>query len=65
VTKECLAAVADTSLSGRRVARELDAIIARRGKPDLIVSDHGTVHLQRHAGLGSRQSGRLAFHCAW
>ena len=23
------------------------------------------VHLQRHASLGSRQSGRLAFHCAW
>ena len=42
VTKECLAAVADTSISGRRVARELDAVIAKRGKPDLIVSDHET-----------------------
>jgi putative transposase len=42
VTKECLAAVVDTSISGKRVARELAAIIARRGKPDLIVSDHGT-----------------------
>jgi len=42
VTKECLAAVVDTSISGRRVARELAAIMARRGKPDLIVSDHGT-----------------------
>jgi Integrase core domain len=42
VTKECLAAIADTSISGRRVARELDAIIAWRGKPDLIISDHGT-----------------------
>ncbi len=42
VTKECLAAIPDTSISGRRVARELDAIIARRGKPGLIVSDHGT-----------------------
>jgi putative transposase len=42
VTKECLAAIPDTSISGRRVARELDAVIARRGKPDLIVSDHGT-----------------------
>jgi transposase InsO family protein len=42
VTKECLAAVADTSISGRRVARELSAIIARRGKPGVIVSDHGT-----------------------
>jgi putative transposase len=42
VTKECLAAIPDTSISGRRVARELDAIIACRGKPEMIVSDHGT-----------------------
>lgn len=42
VTKECLAAVVDTSISGRRVARELTALIAPRGRPDLIVSDHGT-----------------------
>ena len=28
VTKECLAVIADTSISGRRVARELDAIVA-------------------------------------
>lgn len=42
VTKECLAAVVDTSIPGRRVARELKALIARRGRPGLIVSDHGT-----------------------
>jgi putative transposase len=41
-TRECLALVADTSLSGLRVARELDAIIAQRGKPATIVSDNGT-----------------------
>ena len=41
-TRECLALVADTSLSGRRVARELEAIVARRGKPTTIVSDNGT-----------------------
>jgi putative transposase len=40
-TRECLAAVADPSISGARVARELDAIIARRGPPDVIVSDNG------------------------
>jgi transposase InsO family protein len=40
VTKECLAAVVDTSISGKRVARELAAIVARRGKPGLIASDH-------------------------
>lgn len=41
-TGECLALVADTSISGRRVARELDAIIAWRGRPACIVSDNGT-----------------------
>jgi transposase InsO family protein len=42
VTKECLGAVPDTSISGRRVARELTATVERRGKPGMIVSDHGT-----------------------
>ena len=42
VTKECLGAIPDTSISGRRVARELTAIVERRGKPAMIVSDHGT-----------------------
>jgi putative transposase len=41
-TRECLALVADTSLSGRRVARELDGLIACRGRPHTIVSDNGT-----------------------
>ena len=41
-TRECLALVVDTSVSGRRVARELDAIIAVRSKPLMIVSDNGT-----------------------
>ena len=41
-TRECLALVADTSLSGLRVGRELDAIIAERGKPLACVSDNGT-----------------------
>ena len=41
-TRECLTLVADTSLSGVRVGRELDAVIARRGRPQTIVSDNGT-----------------------
>jgi putative transposase len=41
-TRECLTLIADTSLSGSRVARELDAIIARRGRPITVVSDNGT-----------------------
>ncbi|MBL3570251.1 transposase [Rhodovulum visakhapatnamense] len=42
VTEESPSAVADTSISGQRVARELTALIARRGKPGVIVSDSGT-----------------------
>ena len=42
VTRECLAAVPDTSISGRRVVRELTELIAQRGKPGMIVSDNGT-----------------------
>ena len=34
--------MADVPLSGRRVARELDLLIAVRGKPGSIVSDNGT-----------------------
>jgi putative transposase len=41
VTQECLAAVADTAISGRRVVRELLALIQHRGKPAMIVSDNG------------------------
>lgn len=41
-TRECLALVADTSLSGQRVGRELDTLIWRRARPQTIVSDNGT-----------------------
>jgi putative transposase len=42
-TRECLALIADTSISGRCVARELDETIRRRGRrPEMIVSDNGT-----------------------
>lgn len=41
-SRENLALVADTSLSGHRVVRELDRVIAERGMPKTIVSDNGT-----------------------
>jgi putative transposase len=41
-SRECLALVAGTSPSGLRVTRELEAIMARRGRPKTIVSDNGT-----------------------
>src|SRR5690606_40933160 len=41
-SRECLATVVDNSISGERVARELDRIAERRGFPCMIVSDNGT-----------------------
>jgi putative transposase len=55
VTPECLAAIPDTSISGRRVARELATLIERRGKPGMIVSDNV---LQGEAGLVSGRDSR-------
>ena len=41
-TRESLGLVADTSLSGVRVARELDRLMTERGRPQMIVSDNGS-----------------------
>jgi putative transposase len=40
--RENLALVADTSLSGHRVVRELGRVIAERGMPETTVSDNAT-----------------------
>lgn len=61
VTHECLGAIADTSISGRRVARELDAIIERRGKPQMIVSDNGT-ELTSNAVFAWRREHKIDWH---
>lgn len=60
-TRECLALVPDTSLSGVRVARELNRIIALRGKPTTIVSDNGT-ELTSNAILAWAEESRVAWH---
>ena len=56
-----LAAVADTSLSGTRVARELDCLIAFRGKPAMRVSDNGT-ELTSNAILGWADQTQVGWH---
>jgi transposase InsO family protein len=61
VTKECLVAVADTSISGRRVARELTALVARRGRPTVIVSDHGT-EFTSNAMLAWTEEAKVGWH---
>ena len=60
-SRECLALVVDGSLSGRRVARELDRIAELRGLPDTIVSDNGT-ELTSHAILGWQEERGVSWH---
>ena len=59
-TRECLALIPDTSISGIRVARELDRLLADRGKPKMIVSDN----LECDLAMVGRSRRRLALHCA-
>lgn len=61
VTRECLAAVPDTSISGLRVARELTALVAQRGEPGMIVSDNGT-ELTSNAVLKWAQDTKITWH---
>lgn len=42
VTRECLRAAPDTSISSRGLVRGSTDLVADRGKPDMIVSDNGT-----------------------
>ena len=60
-TRECLCLAADTSLTGQRVARELDAAIAVRGRPASCVSDNGT-ELTGMAILRWSQERQVAWH---
>jgi putative transposase len=61
VTRECLAAIPDTSISGKRVARELTMLIGLRGKPQMIVSDNGT-EFTSNAMLGWAKDHRVEWH---
>lgn len=60
-TRECLALIADTSLSGARVARELGALFQARGKPLTIVSDNGT-EFTSNAILSFAQERQIDWH---
>ena len=61
-TRECLGLVADTSLSGLRVGRELDRVVELRGCcPAMIVSDNGT-ELTSHAILRWQEERGVLWH---
>lgn len=60
-TRECLTTLVDNSLSGVRVARELDRLCALRGRPCMIVSDNGT-ELTSNAILKWQEERRVEWH---
>jgi len=60
-TRECLGLVVDTSLTGLRVARELDRIAEQRRYPCMIVSDNGT-ELTSNAILAWQQDRGVEWH---
>lgn len=61
-TRECLGLVADTSLSGLRVGRELERIVELRGcRPAMIVSDNG-MELTSHTILRWQEERGVLWH---
>lgn len=60
-SRECLAAVVDTPLSGERVARELDRIAEMRDYPCMVVSDNGT-ELTSNAILKWQEDRKVDWH---
>ena len=60
-TRECLGLVVDTSLTGLRVARELDRVAEVRGYPCMVVSDNGT-ELTSNAILTWQQQRGVEWH---
>jgi putative transposase len=60
-TRESLALIPDTSLSGARVARELDILIERRGRPKSCVSRQRQ-GADQQAILKWSEASRVAWH---
>lgn len=60
-SRECLAAVGETALSGIRVARELNRIGEMRGYPCMVVSDNGT-ELTSNAILKWQEDRKVEWH---
>ena len=61
-SRECIGQVVDTSISGARVARLLEELIRKRGRPRVIVSDNGPEFTGKAMFFWSQRNGvRLHF----
>lgn len=56
-TRENLAILVETSISGARVARLLDELVAARGKPELIITDNGPEFAGKAMDVWSSRAG--------
>ncbi len=56
-SRECIGQVVDVSISGQRVARLLDALIALRGRPTVLVCDNGPEFTGKSMFFWSERSG--------
>jgi putative transposase len=56
-TRECLCAHAERSQSGEKVAEQLECVIALRGAPESITSDHGSEFAGRAMDYWAHQTG--------
>jgi len=59
--RKSLGLVVDSSLTGERVARELDKLMAEHGKQDTIVSDNGS-EFTSHVMLKWQEKNRVNWH---
>lgn len=59
--RENLGLIADTSISGDRLTRELDALVRLYGKPESIVTDNGTAFTSK-AGLKWARANGVEWH---
>lgn len=64
-TREHVALIADTSLSGARVFRDLSTAMAARGRPNTIFSNNGTEFTSMAILKWVQGTGGLALHRSW
>ena len=67
-SRECLATVVDTSLSGVRIVRELERLGVERAMPQVVVSDNGlskkAMARDEHTSAVARGASKAGYDCA-
>ncbi len=64
-TWECIAILVATSIRADDVIALLRQRFRRRGAPEFLQSDNGSVHRRARTSLAGSLSGRIDLYCAW